>query len=115
MERETHTIDATGKSLGRLASEIAQLLRGKHKPSYQPHLDLGDTVVVTNVAAMQLTGKKVDQKEYHRATGYPGNLKTVGMKELYENEPAKLLRMSVRGMLPDNKLRNGMLKRLTIS
>lgn len=115
IERTVHTIDATGQSLGRLASEIATLLRGKHKPSFMPHIDGGDIVKVVNVGEMKLTGKKMVQKEYHRATGYPGNLKTTSMKKLFEENPEQLLRQSVRGMLPDNKLRPQQLKRLNIS
>lgn len=114
IKREQIIVDATDKPLGRLASEIAVLLRGKHKPSYQPHIDGGDIVVVQNVGHLVLTGKKGDQKQYHRYTGYPGGIRTESMGDLHEENPAKLLKMSVRLMLPDNKLRKNMMKRLII-
>ena len=114
IKREEHTIDATGRPLGRLASDIAVLLRGKNKPSFQPHTDCGDIVRVQNVGALILTGKKTEQKVYHRYTGYPGGIRTTQAKDLLENEPAKMLRMSVRLMLPDVKFRAEMLKRLII-
>jgi large subunit ribosomal protein L13 len=114
MERETHTIDATGKSMGRLSSEVAQLLLGKHKASFQKHKDMGDAVIVENVSKMVLTGKKLDQKMYYRHTFYPGNLKETSAKKLMQTNPQKMFKDCVRRMLPDNKLRPGRLKRLTV-
>ncbi len=114
IQRQTHVIDATDQSLGRLASQIATLLRGKNKPSFEAHLDCGDAVFVQNVKYMKLTGKKLDQKVYHRSTLYPGGIRTTSAKDLMENDPAKMLRMSVRLMLPETRLRTGQLKRLTI-
>lgn len=114
IKRSTHTIDATGKPVGRLASEIAILLRGKNKPSFTPHLDEGDAVHVKHVNAMVFTGKKLDQKLYHRSTRYPGGIRTRSAKELMEQRPEDVLRMAVEHMLPATKLRNGQMKRLTI-
>lgn len=114
MKRTTHTIDAAGRPLGRLASEIALILRGKNKPEYQPHLDCGDAVVVLNAKQVKITGKKMTQKVYYRHTQHPGGLKTTLLKDLKNNNPARLLQMTVKGMLPDNKLRKDMMKRLTI-
>lgn len=114
MERETLTIDAAGKPMGRLASEIAVVLRGKHKPSFQPHMDCGDMVLVKNIDQMVLSGKKLDQKVYHRSTRYPGGIRTTSLKNLRSDNPEKLLKMCVRKMLPDVKFRGDMLKRLTV-
>lgn len=114
MERQTHTIDAAGKPMGRLASEVAALLLGKHKPSFQKHVDMGDAVIVENVQDMVLTGKKLEQKKYYRHTLYPGNLKETSAKKRMEENPQQLLTDCVRNMLPDNKLRTGRLKRLTV-
>lgn len=114
IKRDTHTIDATGKPLGRLASEIAVLLRGKHKPSYQPHIDAGDMVVVQNIQYMELSGKKEEQKLYHRNTGFPGGIRTESAKQLMKENPGKMLNTAVRNMLPATKLRKNMMKRLTI-
>jgi large subunit ribosomal protein L13 len=112
MERNTHTIDATNKVAGRLATEIATLLRGKNKPTYSPHLDEGDTVIVNNIDKMKFTGKKLDQKNYYHHTGYIGNLKTTPMSKVYKETPAKVLERAVYNMLPKNKLRPDMMKRL---
>ncbi len=114
IKRETQTVDATGKALGRLASEVAQLLRGKHKPSFVPHIDGGDFVVVKNISQLKFTGNKLDQKEYHRYTGYPGGIRTEKLKDLAVEDPEKLLKSCVRRMLPETKLRDRMLKRLTV-
>jgi large subunit ribosomal protein L13 len=112
--KETKVVDAAGKSLGRLASEIAVILRGKDKPSFEAHMLGGDAVRVTNVRQMKVTGKKERQKVYYRNTGYLGGIRTTLLRDLKQNAPDKLLKMTVKGMLPDNKLRNEMLKRLTI-
>ena len=107
-------IDATGKPLGRLASEIAVLLQGKHRASFERHCISGDIVHVQNVGRMILTGKKMQQKKYYRASGYPGGLKTESVKDIFTNDPAKVLTMAVKTMLPDNTLRKRMMLRLII-
>lgn len=112
MKRQTHTIDATNKVLGRLATEIAVLLRGKHKPTFQPNQDMGDFVIVKNVGKVKITGKKMENKKYYHHTGYMGGLKTVPMKKIFKRNPAEVLRRAVFGMLPTNKLRAEQIKRL---
>jgi len=112
MKREIHTIDATGKVLGRLATEIAVLLRGKHKPDFVPYKDMGDFVVVKNVDKIKVTGKKIEKKKYYRHSGYLGSLKEIPLKKLFEKNPAEVLRKAVWGMLPNNKLRPEQIKRL---
>jgi len=113
-KRETHTIDATGKAPGRLAVEIAVFLRGKHRPSFYPYKDEGDFVVVKNAGKMRFTGKKMEKKVYYRHSGYLGGLKTIPLKRIFEKNPGKVLEMAVWGMLPKNKLRAKMIKRLKI-
>lgn len=114
MKRETHIIDATNKILGRLASQIASLLRGKHKKNFHPAKDVGDFVIVKNVQRMRVTGKKMEQKKYYRHSGYPGGLKEKSLKTLFLENPAEVLRKAVLGMLPKNKLRKKQIKRLKI-
>jgi len=115
IERQVKQVDATDQAPGRLASEIAQLLIGKHKPEYQPHVDMGDTVEVVNVEKMVATGKKMEQKEYIRHTGYPGGIKRVVMQKMWDTKgPAEVLRRTVKNMLPKNKLRKERMKRLII-
>lgn len=116
VQREKHTIDAAGKSLGRLASEVAQLLRGKHKASWRPYLDNGDFVEVVNIDQLKFTGNKLEQKLYYRHSGYPGSLKeeTLGHR-IGRKGAADVLESSVYNMLPKNKLRSIMIKRLTFS
>lgn len=112
MKRETHTIDATGKVLGRLAVEISILLRGKHRPDFAPYKDIGDIVVIKNVAELKVTGKKMEQKKYFRHSGYLGSLKKTPLKTLFKKDPAQVLKRAVFGMLSKNKLRAVMIKRL---
>jgi len=112
MKRQTHTIDATSKSLGRLATQIAVLLRGKQKSSFLPNQDLGDFVVVKNITKVKITGRKMEQKKYYRHSGYPGALKETSLKKLFERSPQEVLRKAVWGMLPKNKLRGEQIKRL---
>ena len=112
MKREIHKIDATGKVLGRLASEIALLLRGKGKVTFQPHLDEGDFVEVTNAEKIKVTGKKIEQKIYYRHSGYPGGLKEETLKKKLVDDPTFVLRNAVVHMLPKNTLRKEMIKRL---
>jgi len=112
MDRKQHKIDASGEVLGRLASQIAILLRGKHKVDFQPHLDSGDVVVVKNADKIKLTGEKMEQKKYYRHSGYPGGLKEKPVKEVLEEKPEEVLKRAVYGMLPKNKLRDRIIKRL---
>lgn len=114
MERKTHTIDAANRVLGRLATEIAVLLRGKNKPDFAPNKDMGDFVTVRNFSKIRITGKKFEQKIYYRHTGYLGGLKEVPLKKLFEKDPAEVLKKAVFGMLPKNKLRAKQIKRLRI-
>lgn len=114
IERKTHTIDATGKSLGRLASQVALLLRGKEKADFAPHRDMGDFVTVENVGSMRFTGKKPQQKMYYRHSGYLGGLREQRLEELFERSPQEVLRKAVAGMLPKTKLRSQQLRRLSL-
>ncbi len=114
MKRETHIINATGKVLGRLASQIAILLRGKHKLDFAPHKDIGDFVVVKNVKDLKITGKKVAQKKYFRHSGFLGGVTFIPLKKLFKENPAEVFKKAVYGMLPKNKLRAKMIKRLKI-
>ena len=104
VNKEWLLVDADGQSLGRLASEVAKLLRGKHKPNFTPHVDCGDNVVVVNAAKVNLTGNKWEAKQYIRHTGYPGGQRSVSAQELYEKDPTRLVENAVKGMLPKNKL-----------
>ncbi len=113
-ERKTHKIDANNEAVGRLAGRIALILRGKNKPEYEPHLDMGDIVEVTNADKMKFTGNKLEQKEYYHHSGYPGGLKTKKVSEVMEKDPGEVLKRAVREMLPNNRLRKGMMKRLII-
>ena len=115
MQRETHTIDAASKVLGRLATEIAVLLRGKHKPDFQPNQDKGDFVKVKNIDKIRLTGKKMEKKKYYHHSGYIGGLKETPLKKVFAKSPAEVLRRAVWGMLPKNKLRAEQIKRLKFS
>ena len=112
--RDWWLIDADGVVLGRLASEVAKLLRGKHKPLYVPHLDVGDHVVIVNASRVVLTGDKLNQKLTHRHSGYPGGLKSVPFSKLMVAEPERVVERAVRGMLPANKLGRAMLKKLKV-
>ncbi|PIR06419.1 MAG: 50S ribosomal protein L13 [Candidatus Komeilibacteria bacterium CG11_big_fil_rev_8_21_14_0_20_36_20] len=115
MERITHKIDATGRIAGRLASEIAVLLQGKNKPSYNPSVDCGDRVEVSNVQKIRFSGNKINSKIYYRHTRYPGGIRTKKLSDLIKDNPAEVLRKIIYNMLPKNKLRSKMLKRLIIS
>ena len=115
IERQEHTLDASGVALGRLASQIAQLLRGKNKPDFVDYLDLGDMVIVENIAKVKITGNKLNGKIYYRHSQYPGKLKKEKMKDLIDRKGmAEILKKAVFGMLPNNRLRPGMMKRLII-
>lgn len=116
IERKLHKLDASNKAVGRLATQIAILLRGKNKPEYVPNIDMGDIVEVSNINNLKFTGKKLEQKKYYNYSGYPGGLKETVMGKL-NSKPggtAEILKMAVREMLPNNKLRGGMMKRLII-
>lgn len=114
IEKKWYVVDAENKVLGRLAAEIATILRGKHKPTFSPFIDNGDFIVVTNAEKIQLTGKKWDDKIYYRHTGYMGGLKETRAKELLVKEPTDIIRFAVKGMLPKNKLGRAQLKKLKI-
>ncbi|OGF18346.1 50S ribosomal protein L13 [Candidatus Falkowbacteria bacterium RIFCSPLOWO2_12_FULL_45_10] len=112
--QQPQTIDATDKAIGRIASQIAVLLRGKNKPEYQPHLDGGGGVAVINIAKAKFSGVKLKQAEYKRHSGYPGGLVRTKVSEVFAKNPGAVLRRAVWSMLPKNKLRRGMIKRLKI-
>jgi large subunit ribosomal protein L13 len=114
VERKWLLIDAEGQTLGRLATEIARLLRGKDKPQYTPHVDTGDFVVVVNAEKVVVTGKKAEQKVYYRHSGYPGGLKTTSYEEMLERKPTEILRRAVKGMMPRTRLGRQQLKKLKI-
>ena len=114
IKREWHLIDAQGKILGRVASDIAVLLTGKNKPIYATHVNVGDHVVVINAEKVSVTGKKMKDKIYHRNTGYPGGIKSQRLEELLEKKPTEVIKKAVWGMLPNNKLRRGRIKNLHI-
>lgn len=114
VERKWYLIDANGKILGRLASEIAVRLRGKRNPIYTPHIDTGDFVIVINAEKVLLTGKKLEQKVYYRHSGYPGGLKSTTAEKLQQKNPEDLISLVVKGMLPKNSLGRNMIKKLKI-
>lgn len=114
IDRKQHKIDAKDKAVGRIASEIAILLRGKNKPEFEPHIDGGDVVEVRNIDKLSFTGKKLEQKKYYKYSGYPGGLKEKKMGDLKESNPAEILKRAVREMLPPVRFRKDMLKRLII-
>jgi large subunit ribosomal protein L13 len=114
IEQAWRLVDADGRTLGRLATEIADVLRGKHKPAYTPHVDTGDFVVVVNAEKVRVTGKKLEQKIYYRHSGYPGGLRERTLAEQLERRPEEVIRRAVRGMLPKNKLAAAQLRKLKI-
>jgi large subunit ribosomal protein L13 len=114
IERQWHVIDASDKILGKLATEAAKLLMGKHKPTFSRHLDTGDFVVIINAAKVRFTGKKAEQKLYHSHSGYPGGLKTVNLERMMATNPARVIEHAVKGMLPHNRLGAQMLKKLKL-
>ncbi|RLC61735.1 MAG: 50S ribosomal protein L13 [Chloroflexi bacterium] len=114
VEREWHVVDATGQTLGRLASQVARILRGKHKPIYSPAVDTGDYVIVVNAEKIHVTGRKLDQKVYYRHSGYPGGLKAITLRELLKKRPTRVVEHAVRGMLPKNRLGRRMFKKLKV-
>ncbi len=114
VRRDWYVVDATGKTLGRLASEIARRLRGKHKPEYTPHVDTGDYIVVVNAAKVRVTGRKATDKLYHHHTGYIGNLKTISFEKLIAKHPERVIELAVKGMLPKNPLGRAMYRKLRV-
>ena len=114
VERRWYVVDAEGKTLGRLATEIAKVLRGKNKPQYTPHIDTGDFVVVVNAEKVVVTGKKAEQKVYRRHSGYPGGLKTTTYERMMERQPTEILRRAVKGMMPKSRLARQQLRKLKI-
>ena len=114
VQRDWYLVDAEGKTLGRLASELARRLRGKHKPVFTPHVDTGDYLVVINAEKIAVTGKKLQDKMYHRFTGYIGNLKTTSLKELLATYPERVIEIAVKGMLPKNPLGRAMYRKLKV-
>ena len=113
-ERDWYVVDAAGKTLGRLATQIADVLRGKRKPTYTPHIDTGDFVVVINAEQIAVTGNKLADKRYYRHSGYPGGLKSRTLQEMLDRRPEEVIRKAVRGMLPRNRLARKQLTKLKI-
>ena len=114
IERSWYVVDAESKTLGRLATQIADVLRGKGKPAYTAHVDTGDFVIVVNAEKIHVTGQKLDQKMYYRHSGYPGGLRTRTLREQLERRPEEVIRKAVRGMLPKNRLASAQLKKLKV-
>lgn len=114
VERSWYVVDAEGQTLGRVASKVATILRGKHKPIFSPSVDTGDFVIVINAEKIAVTGNRLDQKEYHRHSGYPGGLTTITMRTQLKQKPERVLQAAVRGMLPHNALGRKMYKKLKV-
>ena len=114
VDRSWFVVDASDKVLGRVAAEVARVLRGKHKPIFTPHLDTGDFVIVVNAGKVRLTGRKLDQKVYHRHTGYPGAIRSVTARKLLDKHPERVIEAAVRGMLPKNPLGRRMFRKLKV-
>jgi len=114
VQREWFIVDAKDKTLGRLATEIATRLRGKHKPEYTPHVDTGDYIIVVNAAEVAVTGNKAKDKMYHAHTGYPGGLKSISFEKLIEKAPERTIQSAVKGMLPKGPLGRAMFKKLKV-
>ncbi|VAW81845.1 LSU ribosomal protein L13p (L13Ae) [hydrothermal vent metagenome] len=114
VRRDWYVVDAADKTLGRLASEIARRLRGKHKPEYTPHVDTGDYIVVVNAEKIRVTGRKATDKMYHHHTGYIGNMKSISFEKLQAKAPGRVLELAVKGMLPKNPLGRAMYRKLKI-
>ncbi|HET8898598.1 MAG TPA: 50S ribosomal protein L13 [Rhodanobacteraceae bacterium] len=114
VQRDWFVVDASGKTLGRLCTEVARRLRGKHKPVFTPHVDTGDYIVVINAEKVAVTGKKLEDKNYHRFTGYVGNLKTISLKDMLDSHPERVIEIGVKGMLPKNPLGREMYRKLKV-
>ena len=113
-ERDWYLVDAEGKTLGRLATQIANVLRGKRKPTYTPHVDVGDFVIVINAEKVSVTGNKLQDKRYHRHTGYPGGIRSQSLGDLLERRPEEVIRRAVKGMIPRNRLGRQQLRKLKV-
>jgi large subunit ribosomal protein L13 len=113
-EHKWYLVDASGKVLGRLATQIAKYLRGKHKPEYTPHADAGDYIVVVNAEKIKVTGKKKQDKVYYRHSGFPGGIKETSFEKLQEKDPTQIIELAVKGMLPKNPLGRDMLRKLKV-
>jgi large subunit ribosomal protein L13 len=114
VQRDWYVVDATGQTLGRLATQVARILRGKHKSTYSPSVDGGDCVVVVNAEKIHVTGRKLDQKMYYRHSGYPGGLKEISLRDLLQKHPQRVIEFAVRGMLPKNRLGRQIFKHLKV-
>lgn len=114
VKRDWYIIDASGKTLGRMASEIAHRLRGKHKPEYTPHVDTGDCIIVVNAEKIHVSGNKLKNKMYYRYTGYIGNLKSTSLEKMLQATPARVIEIAVKGMLPKNPLGRAMFRKLKV-
>ena len=114
IDRKWFVVDAEGQTLGRLAAEVAKVLRGKHKPTFTPHVDTGDYVIVVNAAKVKVTGNKLVQKTSFRQSGYPGGAKFTQLGHMLENRPERVVEMAIRGMLPKNKLGEQMYRKLNV-
>ena len=114
VERDWYVVDATNKTLGRLASQIALRLRGKHKPTYTPHVDTGDYIIVLNAEKVSVTGRKMTDKTYHWHTGYPGGIKNITLEKLLQKAPERVLEKAVKGMMPNNPLGRAMFRKLKV-
>ncbi len=114
IQKKWYIVDAQGKVLGRLASQIAAILRGKNKPTFTPYMDMGDNIIVVNAEKVRLTGRKAEQKEYYRHSGYPGGLKTTSFSDMLEKKPTQVITLAVKGMLPHNRLGRKILSHLKV-
>ena len=114
VKRDWYVVDAAGKTLGRLSTEIARHLRGKHKPVYTPHVDTGDYIVVVNASQVRVTGNKARDKMYHKHTGYIGNLKSISFEKLRDKQPERIIELAVKGMLPKGPLGRAMLRKMRV-
>ena len=114
VKRDWYVVDAEGKTLGRLATEVASRLRGKHKPTYTPHVDTGDYIVVVNAEKVAVTGKKAGDKMYYRHTGFPGGIKSLSFEKLIARKPEQVIELAVKGMLPRNPLGRAMFRKLKV-
>jgi large subunit ribosomal protein L13 len=114
IERKWYVVDAADQNLGRLATRIAMILRGKHKVVFTPHVDTGDFVVVLNATKVNLTGRKLDQKTYNRYSGYPGGLSSYSARDVRQQDPERMIQQAVRGMLPKNRLSRALIKKLRV-
>ena len=114
VQKKWYVVDAAGKTLGRLATQVAAILRGKHKPTYTPYMDMGDNVIVVNAEKIQVTGAKYTHKNYYRHSGHPGGIKVTNYSDMIQDKPARVLTLAIKGMLPHNRLGRAILKNLKV-